>query len=138
MHPVVKSLSAVAVLLALGACSSLQPQPLTAAEITTTTQADRVALQKDVLPVTAPLRLLSAVSQSKMAEAGVMLADQRRMTTPLLTPDSMSLEALTTAVGAAMTSWDQGMLPAPEAAPAAPALAPAIAADMPVDAKAIS
>jgi outer membrane protein TolC len=64
MVPFLKALPVLAVCLALGACSSLKPQPLDRSAVDTTTRADRAALQQDVVPVSGPMTLEAAIARA--------------------------------------------------------------------------
>lgn len=51
-------------LMALGGCATLEPEALKPAEIAATTQEDKVALVRDVEPLSGPLRLEEAIARA--------------------------------------------------------------------------
>lgn len=64
MQPWLKSLSIAAASLSLAACSSLTPQPVTPKEVTEIARADSLALQRDVAPITGPLKMEDAIARA--------------------------------------------------------------------------
>ncbi|HYD80779.1 MAG TPA: TolC family protein [Paucimonas sp.] len=57
-------LTAISVSLALGACASIKPEPLTASELKTVSAADRERAQRDVEPLQGELRLEEAIARA--------------------------------------------------------------------------
>src|SRR6218665_2429058 len=64
MHSWLKLLSTAAAALALTACSSLTPQPVTPREVAEIAKADSLALQRDVAPLAGPLKLEEAIARA--------------------------------------------------------------------------
>ncbi|HEX5686609.1 MAG TPA: TolC family protein [Ideonella sp.] len=64
MRSCFKLLALVAASLSVAACSSLKPQPVTPKEVTGIASADRLALQRDVVPLTGPLRVEDAIARA--------------------------------------------------------------------------
>ena len=59
-----KPLAIVAAVMALSACTTVVPVPLTAAVLAPSNQADKVAMRKDVEPITAPLTMEEALARA--------------------------------------------------------------------------
>lgn len=57
-------LSLIPASLALAACSSLTPQPVTPKEVSEIARADALALQRDVAPLAGPLRMEEAIARA--------------------------------------------------------------------------
>lgn len=64
MLPIAKTWSALAAVLSLAACSSMQPQPLTAEAMALSAQADRAMLRQDVEPLGGALSLEEAIARA--------------------------------------------------------------------------
>jgi outer membrane protein TolC len=64
MQTWLKLLSLLSASLAVAGCSSLKPQPVTSREVTDIARADGQALQRDVAPLTGPLRLEEAIARA--------------------------------------------------------------------------
>lgn len=63
-RPPLRLASAIALTLALSACSSIKPTALTPRDLAPTNQADRAAIQKDVEPIQGPLSLDEALARA--------------------------------------------------------------------------
>lgn len=64
MQTWLKLLSLLSAGLAVTGCSSLKPQPVSSREVTDIARADGQALQRDVAPLTGPLRLEEAIARA--------------------------------------------------------------------------